>query len=293
MAETKPANRKEFLTPPRGFVIFDLDGVITGYANFIKDGKLQSFKPDMSAMADFSGVIAQMRSKDIVPLVLTNRPPGQMPFYSTVLGVGEGVWVTENGGSRYDVGSHKDYVNPAFSMYANDVVPDIKARLMRELGIPRVPASTDEAQFEPGLGYVKIVVRPPKGKEAKLWAEEVALREVLHDYREVIDLELGKSVDINPKGLSKGFGMRDLIEINGIDPNKTPVMFIADAKRDRDGAHALVGSGGQVMIGAVANSQPEFLEYTATAGGLIAPEGTGYHSSASFLLREFMKKFSL
>lgn len=293
MAEAAVSKRKEFLTPPRGFVVFDLDGVVTGYTSFMKNGLADGFRPDMAAMADFSNVVGEMRSKDIVPLVLTNRPPGQMHFYSTVLGVQEGVWVTENGGSRYDVASHKDYVNPRFAEYANGVVPSIRERLMGVLGIPRVPSSVDEAQFEPGSGYVKIVVRPPEGKEAKIWADEIALREILHDYNELIDLELGKSVDINPKGLSKGFGMHDLMEINGIDPAATPVMFVADAKRDRDGAKTLVESGGRILVGAVGNSQPEFLEYVAGAGGIIAPQDTRYHSSASYLLREFMKKFNL
>lgn len=284
---------KELRSPPRGIAVLDLDGVITGYARYLDGGVEKGFLPDGNAMGQFVETVASLGAKGVLPLVLTNRPPGQMQLYPTFLGVQEGTWATENGGSFYDVGAHKNYVNPRFYDYATTVVPAIRQRLAETLGIEEIPSGSDGPQYEPGGGYVKIVVRPPEGQDAKGWAETAQIHKILAPFADVSRIDVGKSVDIDPLGLSKGVGMDDLLFANGIDPQKTPIAFIADAKRDIVGAQALLKSGGNVFIGAVGNARPEFTQFVQEIGGVVAPQDTSYHSSASYLLNQFISTFNL
>jgi hypothetical protein len=140
---------------------------------------------------------------------------------------------------------------------------------------------------------VKIVVRPPEGQDAKGWAEASEIHKILAPFSDVSRIDVGKSVDIDPLDLSKGIGMEDLLFANGIDPQRTPTAFIADAKRDIDGAQALLKLGGNVFIGAVGNARHEFTQFVQEMGGVVAPQDTSYHSSANYLLHQFANTFNL
>lgn len=284
---------KELRSQPRGVAVLDLDGVVTGYARYMDGGVEKGFLPDGHAMSQFVETVASLGSSGVLPLVLTNRPPGQMQLYPTFLGVQEGTWATENGGSFYDVGAHKNYVNPRFYEYATTVVPAIRQRLNETLGIQEIPSGSDGPQYEPGGGYVKIVIRPPEGQDAKTWAETAQIHTILSPFADVSKIDVGKSVDIDPLGLSKGIGMEDLLYANGINPNQTPTAFIADANRDIVGAQALLKLGGNVFIGAVGNARPDFTQFVQEIGGVVAPKDTSYHSSASYLLNQFASTFNL
>lgn len=288
-----PLRTKELRSQPRGVAVLDLDGVITGYTRYIDKGVENGFSPDGDAVSEFVATISSLRSRGVLPLVLTNRPPGQMQLYPTILGVQEGTWATENGGSFYDVGEHKNFVNPRFGEYATTVVPAIKTRLHEALGIGVVPLDSEGPQYEPGGGYVKVVLRPPSGQEAKKWAESIQIHSLLSPFAGVSRIEVGKSIDIDPIGLSKGIGMEDLLKLNGIDPNKTPTAFIADASRDIVGAQALLDLGERVFIGAVGNAKPDYQQFVEQIGGVVAPKDTSYHRSASYLLNQFANTFGL
>lgn len=285
---------RELRTPPRGVVVLDLDGVITRTVQYqTPHGPSDAFVPESDAVAQFAHTISTLRQKNVLPLVLTNRPPGQMHLYTTMLGVTEGMWVTENGASLYDVVGHKAAIHPDYIHYAQHIAPNIRDVLVESCGVSAYPAGVDTAQFEPGMGYVKTVIRPPEHMTATDWVTEVNLKKHIGAYWSDISIKPGKSVDIDPAKLSKAGGMTALFVANGIDPNSIPVAFIADAQRDIDGARALLTMGSRVTIGAVGNAQKDFREFVSEIGGVLAPHETRFHSSANFIIEKFLAQNKL
>lgn len=266
---------------PPAWVIWDLDGVRMRW--------VKSHLPDPHDQTELLQTIQGFREVGIAHAVLTNRPPGQMAPIAYDMGVDYGIWVTESGGSVYDVGNHMSAVTPAYQ----DRIPHVQAlrRALGGLGIMDVPTSFNGPQFESGMGYVKtVIVLADNRKEAlteyaKEHIEPLLKKEGLVD---LFTIEIGKAIDIDPKGLSKSQGMRYLLEVNGIDPGKTPVLWIADAKRDVAAAQVVAQAGG--VVAAVGNADPVYREFIESTGGIVAPIDTSYHGSASFILKKFIQR---
>lgn len=261
-----------------GNVIFDLDGVMLRWVN-----------TDLPNSGEQSAMLQELhlaQEKGLNVFALTNRPPGQMPILAYTLGVNYGYWVTESGGSIYDVHNHRAYVNPQWAEFASTKVKQLRNFLTENAGISDVPSSPNQPQFEPGMGFVKTVIIPPIGTTPQEYGEKIKEVLKLSGLEENFVVEIGKAIDIDPRGLSKSDGMRMLLEINGIDPRQTPTLFIADNKRDIPAAHVLEEAGG--IVAAVGNSSPEYIQAVRDANGIVASSDTSYHSSVRQILRQFL-----
>lgn len=273
--------RREYINSHKDkYVIFDIDGVLARWVN--------AHLPDHHHQGEMFAFLSSLKKKNVGISVLTNRPPGQMPLLAYQLGVDYGWWVAESGGTIYDVRDHRAYVVPQWQEFAKTKVPFLRSCLKEKLGVEEIPFLADKPQFEPGMGLVKTVVLPPKGMTSQDFGEnfvvDVVSKSGLDDE---FTVNIGKAVDIDPRGLSKGKGMAVLLKINDIDPQKTPALFIADHRRDLEAAEFLHQKGGKVA--AVGNADCIYKTKIEELGGDIAPSSTSYHSSVSHLLRNFLK----
>ncbi len=272
----------ENVRKPLGVVLWDLDGVRLRW--------VKSHTPSPNDQIELLDVMKKASEYGLAHAVLTNRPPGQMAAIAYEMGVDYGIWVTESGGSLYDVRNHMSAVAPEFVPYIPHV-QRLRKHLIETIGIPEVPTGFNQPQFEPGMGFIKTVIVLPDGLDLHAYARDV-IEPALSagGFAELFDVKVGKAIDIDPKGLSKKAGMTLLLTVNGIDPTKMPVLWIADAKRDIDAARALTEHGG--VVAAVGNADEKYSNYVRSVDGIVAPENTTYHSSASYILREFMEFIS-
>lgn len=273
---------------PRAWAILDLDGVVLRWT--------KADLPDPEDIARLQNSMNKFKDRGLGIAVLTNRPPGQMAAIAYELGVDYGTWVTESSGSMYDVKGHRLSVSPDYLAWQpriaqlRDYLHDhnfIEGVSTNRLDAPTNPA---QQQFEPGMGMAKTVIVPPNAIRPEDYAE-VFIRPALEQggFLEDFDIKVGKAIDIDPKGLSKARGMELLLELNGIDPAVTPVVFVADEIRDIDAATVLTQRGG--IAAAVRNSNPEYLRAVESAGGIVAAEGTKYHSSLENILERFLNEY--
>lgn len=261
-------------------VVFDLDGVILRWVNT----HLPNFR-DQQAMLES---VSELKKEGGRIFVLTNRPPGQMAPIAYDLGVASGYWVTESGASYYDPLNHRAYINPAWERFARERVQPLRALLSEKLDMPSAPSSPRSPQFEPGMGFVKTVLLPPEevsladfGSQIKTILEEAGFGD---DFTVVV----GKAIDVDPVGLSKADGARFLMELNGIDPTKTPTIFVADHDRDIAAADVFSQAGGEVA--SVGNGSANYINAVSRRGGIIAPSSTSYHSSVAYIITKFLER---
>lgn len=265
----------EAARPATNNVIFDLDGVMLRWVS--------AHLPNAADQAEMYGEMQRAQAEGLNVYVLTNRPPGQMAALAYNLGVDYGYWVTESGGSVYDVRNHRAYVMPEWRGFAETHVPRLRQNLQQMLGVAVAPETPTQAQFEPGMGFVKTVILPPQGMPLEVFAQSVKEALIEGGYNEQFTIHVGKAVDIDPKGLSKAKGMEAVLALNNIDPQKIPTTFVADHGRDIPAATVLFQRGGRPA--AVGNSVPEYREAVARMDGIVAPEHTSYHSSVAHILR--------
>ncbi len=261
------------------WILFDLDGVILRWVN--------THIPDAGHQTQMLTVLKAAKEAGVGIAVLTNRPPGQMPAIAYELGIDYGIWVTESGGSVYDVHNHLSHATAQWVPWI-DRVQYMRDILTIRAGIPKAPTSFDSPQFEPGMGYIKTVLVVPPGMSAEdVAANTIVPTLVENGFDRWFSVTVGKGIDIDPIGLSKAQGMEYLLEANDIDAGKTPVLWIADAKRDVAAASVLACLGGTVA--AVGNADAVYREFVASMGGIIAPEMTSYHSSVVHIVETFLK----
>jgi len=270
---------------PTAWVIFDLDGVLIRWPQY--------HLPNQQDQANFFAQLQQLHDRGVSFSVLTNRSPAAMQILAYQLGVNHGVWITESGGSAYSISDHKAWVLPRWTEVAQKDVPESRSYLEQTLGIAGraiPPLTKDGAQFEPGMGLVKTVIVPPYGRSPEEYYKNVFLP-TWSDYSHASQfaIEVGKAIDINPEGLSKSEGMDTLLVLNRIDPQKTPTIFIADAKRDIEAGTILLQKGG--FVGAVGNASPDFKDAVSLSpGGIIAPDDTSYYGSVIDIFNQFFKE---
>jgi len=283
-AETKERSAAPEKFKPTAWVIFDLDGVLIRWPQY--------HLPKEQEQADFFAGLQQLHSNDVALSVLTNRPPAAMQILAYQLGVNNGLWITESGGSVYSVSDHKAWVLPEWVLSAKKDVPESRLYLEDNLGIAGrtlLPVSNNVAQFEPGMGLVKTVIVPPNGLSSQEYYEKI-FAPVWSDYQNssLFNIEVGKAIDINPVGLSKSEGIKNLLTFNQIDPQNTPTIFIADNTRDIPAGKVLLENGG--FVGAVGNASPDFKQTIADhPRGIIAPAHTSYYGSVINIFNEFFK----
>ena len=277
----------ERLKPRRGHVVLDLDGVIVRWPQYDL--------PIQSEQAEFFACLGGLRKEGVDFSVLTNRSSAAMQMLAYQLGENNGIWSTESGATEYNVEDHQTAVLDEWVPFARHRVPVLRTFLEDNFGITGrniIPTSdVGRAQFEPG-SLVKTVVVPPPGWNAKDYFNKV-MSPVWVDHREEFDdfvVEVGKGIDFDPAGLSKEKGLEHLLTANRIDPEITPVIFIADARRDCSAATYLLERGG--YAGAVGNSAEEYLNLVSKHERGIVPvqPGTIYHRSVVDILNQFLTK---
>jgi len=267
---------------PSAWVIFDLDGVLIRWPQY--------HLPNHRDQANFFTRLQELHERDVSISVLTNRSPAAMQILAYQLGVDHGIWITESGGSAYSVADHKAWVLPRWVEIARKDVPRSRSYLEQTLGITGSaipPFSNENAQFEPGMGFVKTVIIPPYGSSPKEYYGQ-KLVPVWSGYGQSsqFTIEIGKAVDINPVGLSKSVGMNALLTLNRIDPQKTPTIFIADASRDIPASALLFQNHG--FVGAVGNASSDFKDVVSShTRGILAPEETDYYKSVIHIFDQF------
>ncbi len=290
IARVKPNYQsKEFRFSPEKFtpsawVILDLDGVIARWPTH--------HLPIEQEQASFFADLQNLHKNNVAISVLTNRSPSAMQILAYQLGVDYGAWITESGGSAYSVVDHKGFTLPEWTEFAETTVPECRTFLETNLGIVGrniPPLSSNEPQFESGMGFVKTVVVPPKGVNPAEYYEGIKPVWTAFSQSNLFKVEAGKALDFDPIGLSKSVGMRHLLSLNGIDPQRTPTLFIADAKRDIDAANTLLEMGG--FAGAVGNSSKDFTQAVAShPNGIVAPDTTSYHGSVTNIFQQFTNR---
>jgi hydroxymethylpyrimidine pyrophosphatase-like HAD family hydrolase len=283
MPEKLPVTYPEMISEhlgfdPKAWVVLDLDGVVLRWSRF--------HQPNYDDQIALHHTLQAVKEANVGLSVLTNRPPGQMAALAYELGVDYGIWVTESGGSTYDVFRHQALVTPEWEEFF-PVVTKLRELLCESGIINALPTNKNQIQFEPGMGFVKtVLVVPPK-----LSLQDIATKKIvpLLTNAGLIDwfqVKVGKGIDIDPKGLSKATGMEVLLSTNKINPLKTPTLWVADHDRDIDAGETLLKRGGAVA--AVGNASENYLDFVHKNGGLMAPDTTSYHGSLSYLLEEFI-----
>lgn len=267
---------------PTAWVIFDLDGVLLRWPQY--------HLPKEEEQADFFAQLKDAHENGVAFSVLTNRSPAAMQILAYQLGVDYGIWMTESGGSAYNVSEHKGFVLPRWRDVTAYDVPHARTFLEQNLyvtGRTVPPNDSSHAQFEPGMGWVKTVIIPPHGISPQSYYEQCLLPIwSQYEYASRFKIDVGKGIDIDPIGLSKAEGMEALLALNHIDPQKTPTIFIADAPRDIAAGTVLSDKGG--FVGAVGNASPDFKNSVATfPNGIIAPDSTSYYSSVTHIFNQF------
>ena len=276
--EQERPQRKEIQPRFRAWMLFDLDGVILRWVH--------AHTPDASHQAEMLASIQRAKDAGVGIAVLTNRPPGAMPAVAYDLGIDYGIWVTEMGGSLYDVHAHKSMVAPEW-IHMAPRVRNLRLYLQDMLGIKEQPQSFDEPQFEPGMGLMKTVLIPPHGISARSYADRDLAQALSNGgFENEFSVNVGKAIDIDPMGLSKAQGMEMLISQNGIDVSHIPTIWIADHDRDIAAGQVLLHRGG--MVASVGNANPSYRDFVQSSGGICAPESTSYHSSVTHIVETFL-----
>ena len=258
-------------------IVFDLDGVILRWPS--------AHTPNHADQAAFDAMLPRIHEVGTTISILTNRPPGHMQAIAYRLGLDSGWFVTESGGSVYDVATHKASVAPQWLGFAQDQVPRLRSELVDRGLVSAAPASADVAQFEPGMGYVKTVVLPPAGISLDEYGKRI--QEVADAIGpDEFDVKVGKAIDVDPKGLSKVVGIKSVLDLNGVDPSQVPTIFIADAKRDVEAGRWLMEQGG--YVGVVGNADGVFANaFRENDRAIYAPPTTEYFSSVAKILTTF------
>ncbi len=264
----------EIEAKPRQFLILDLDGVVLRWPQF------HTLNPD--AYVQMAKHLQDFRRNGGAVSVLTNRPPSEMQPVAYYLGEKNGLWITEGGGSLYDVGHNTQAVLPQWKTYASHDVPRLRQALQEQGAVASIPFSPDEAQFLPGMGYIKTVIVPPKECDI----HEYAMHQVAPVLEELactdrFRIDVGKAIDIDPRGLSKREGIQTLLSLHTIDPHTTPTVFIADHNRDIDAASQLLERGG--LVAAVGNASDEYKQFVQDHGGFVA--NSSYHDAIGEVLQ--------
>jgi hydroxymethylpyrimidine pyrophosphatase-like HAD family hydrolase len=264
---------------PLAFIILDLDGVIVRHPlhHTINEKDYSVMRLSFTNYLKAHGKLG----------VITNRPPSEMQCIAYFMGVDDGIWITESGGSAYDIRRNASKVLEQWQEYAQEKVPNLRYLLKKDLGIDSVQKSFEEAQLIAANGSVKTVIVPPDGVPVEQFAAKILIP-YLQDKGLLVDfcITTSKAIDIDPRGLSKGSGIKELLKLNEIDPEKVPTLFIADHIRDIEGARKLKEMGGK--IAAVGNADKIYKEYIREEGGFLAPENSEYHNSVSLLMQAFL-----
>jgi len=265
------------------WVIFDLDGVLIRWP--------RHHLPNEQEQANFFAGLQSLHESGVGISVLTNRPPAAMQILAYQLGVNHGVWVTESGGSAYNVSEHKGRVLTKWIETAVTDIPHMRSFLEQSLDITgrNIPAiQFRQAQFEPGMGWVKTVIVPPEDMSPQEYYQHtLSPLWNTYPYASKFTIGIGKAIDIDPVGLSKSAGMNSLLALNDIDPHKVPTLFIADATRDIPAGTTLLAQGG--FVGAVGNASPDFKEAVSShPRGISAPTDTSYHGSVIHIVNTFL-----
>lgn len=251
------------------YLILDLDGV------FISMSQENPIKIDDFALS--LHLLESWRKNNGKILIATNRTPAEMQPIAYFMGLREGFWITENGGSIYDVINQETIYPPEMGNYIREYIPLLCSHL----------GTNPSVKIHQTSGCIRTIIETPKGISRESYINSVILP-LLHDfkYKEHFTVLSSKIISIEPNNLSKENALPIFFKKNGISPQANPLFFIADSDRDIGFAQKLIEF--DAVIGAVGNSSPKFMDYVKQAKkGVCAPLTTSYHSSLIHLLKAF------
>lgn len=251
------------------YLILDLDGVLMSMSQD------RALKTDDFALS--LHLLETWRKNNGKILIATNRTPAEMQPIAYFMDLHEGFWITENGGSIYDVANQEVLYPPEMDEYVREYIPQLRTQLNTNPSI----------RIHQVSGYIRTIIQTPHGVSHESYINSV-ISPVLHDfkYKQYFAVQSSKVISIEPKNLSKENALPIFFKHNGISPQTNPLFFIADSDRDIGFAQKLVEF--DAVIGAVGNSSPKFMGYVkGTKKGVCAPPSTSYHSSLVHLLTAF------
>lgn len=252
----------------RKVLLLDLDGVLLGMTGY--------HKRNIRDLSDALFILEKWQKGGGKIIITTNRPPSEMQPIAYLLNIKEGYWITENGGSYYNVAVGSATASIHWARYADEYVPKLRQYLKGKV------------EFHPSNSLIRTMIIAPTSTEIHQFASE-KIMPLMTGYKdsELFELRISKIVSIEPKKLSKEVCFEEFITLNRLDFEKDAFFFIADSARDIGIAQKLSKANSQ--IGAVGNSSYKFASYVrGIQNGICAPASTSHHASLVHLLQCFM-----
>lgn len=249
-------------------LILDLDGVFMGTIGFHSRNTYD--------LIECLQELEKWQKKGGKILVTTNRTPSEMQPIAYFLNIASGYWITENGGSLYDVSTGLVSFPESMMVYAKTYVPSLQKHLKK------LPSIT----LHPISGQIRSIIATPGDCNKSEYIQKILEPHLLKfEYSSQFSIVQGKMISIEPKNLNKIISLNNFLKSNKITQANS-LFFVADADRDIPMAHALTPY--KTTIGAVGNASHKFLQFVKQYPlGICAPSTTSYHSSLAFLIRSF------
>lgn len=214
--------------------------------------------------------------------LLTNRPAGQLPPLSQIVGGPARYHLAESGLAAWLPDENRAIVNSAYSDFASRIRPEVMRRLREHLAF----APGGRVIEEIGTRLVSVTVFPLGGGRAEVQALCERVRRLLSDLP--VQVRQGKGVDIMPAGAGKSVGCQwaETLheEVQGEPLDWSRVLYIEDSVTGSEAACYIFDRGG--MVAAVANAHEEFRKLVAERGGILC--GHEHEDGALEALRRWL-----
>jgi hydroxymethylpyrimidine pyrophosphatase-like HAD family hydrolase len=251
-------------------LMLDLDGVFMGFAGF-HTRSVKDFTKSIQVLDNWS-----KKGRDI--LIATNRTPSEMQPIAYTLGLTNGYWITENGGSIYNVSNGNVEYPKEMKKYALAYVPTLRTHIQQQ---------SPSVVIHHSSGPIRTIFSSPTNIAQEQFIK-IKILPIFEKYahRGYFEIRSSKVTSIEPKNLSKKTALPLFFQLNRINPKKDQLFFVTDSDRDIELAKEL--SQYNATLGAVGNSTQRYLDFVKQySQGVCAPLSTSHHSSLIYLLRAF------
>lgn len=136
----------------RKILLLDLDGVILGMTGY--------HKRNINDLSDALFILEKWQKSSGEIIITTNRSPSEMQPIAYLLNIKEGYWITENGGSFYNVAVGSVIVSKHWIQYADEYVPNLRQYLKGKV------------EFHPSNSLIRTMIITPTSTEINQYASE-------------------------------------------------------------------------------------------------------------------------
>jgi hypothetical protein len=217
----------------------------------------------------FAAILEECEARGASVHLLTNRPPGQLPIVAQVIGGPARYHMAESGLSCWLPDENRAVVNPAYRAFAEEVRPEMVARLRAALGL----GWDDSVLEEFGTRLVTLTVFPLGSGHAEVERMVATCRELLSDLP--VQVRQGEGADILPAGADKVIGCRWAQELHpalqGGALDWSRALYVEDSATGIAAARYMAERRG--LVAAVANARAEFRDAVADLGGYLCRQG--------------------